>query len=96
MKYVILKIVGGDVFMLTLSVSNLRKDIYNVINQTIKFNEPVHVNAKEGNAVIISEEDYNSLIETLYLSSIPGMKESLTEAKNAPDDDFVDADEVEW
>ncbi|MBN2795827.1 MAG: type II toxin-antitoxin system Phd/YefM family antitoxin [Clostridia bacterium] len=82
--------------MLTISVSNLRKNIYNVITQTIKFNEPVHVNTKEGNAVIISEDDYNSLIETLYISSIPGMKESLLEAKNAPDHDFVNADEVEW
>lgn len=82
--------------MITLSVSNLRKDIYNVLNQTIKYNEPVHVNTKEGNAVIVSEQDYNSLIETLYISSILGMKESLIEAKNAPDDDFVDVDEVEW
>ena len=82
--------------MLTLSISNLRKDIYNIISQTIKFNEPIHVNTKEGNAVILSEEDYNGLIETLYLSTIPGMKESLLEAKNAPDEEFVDAEEVEW
>jgi|LGVE01.1.fsa_nt_gb PHD/YefM family antitoxin component YafN of YafNO toxin-antitoxin module len=82
--------------MLTLSISNLRKDIYNIINQTIKYNEPIHVNTKEGNAVIISEDDYNSLVETLYLSSIPDMKDSLIEAKNAPIDDFVDADKVEW
>ncbi len=82
--------------MLTLSVSNLRKDLYNIINQTIKYDEPVHVNAKEGNAVIISENDYNSLLETLYISSIPGMKESLIEMKNASEDEFVNADEVEW
>lgn len=81
---------------MTLSISNLRKDIYKVINQTIKYNEPIHVNTKEGNAVIISEEDYNSLVETLYISSIPGMKESLLEMKDAPDDEFVDVDEVEW
>lgn len=82
--------------MLTLSVSNLRKDIYNIINQTIKFNEPVHVNTKDGNAVIISEDDYNSILETLYLSSIPGLKESLIEAKEASEEDFVDADQVDW
>jgi len=83
-------------FVISLSVSNLRKDIYNIINRTIKFNEPVHINGKEGNAVIISEDDYNSLIETLYLSSIPGMKESLIKANNVPDKDFTNADEVEW
>jgi len=82
--------------MLTLSISNLRKDIYNIMSQTIKFNEPIHVNTKDGNAVILSEEDYNGLMETLYLSSIPGMKETLIEAKNAPDEEFINADEVEW
>lgn len=82
--------------MSTFSISNLRKDIYNIISQTIKFNEPIHVYTKEGNAVILSEDDYNSLIETLYISSIPGMKESLIEAKNAPEEDFIDAAEVEW
>lgn len=82
--------------MLTFSISNLRKDIYNIISRTIQFNEPVHVNTKEGNAVILSEEDYNGLMETLYLSSIPGLKEQLIELKNASDEEFVVAEEVEW
>jgi len=82
--------------MITISISNLRKDIYKVISQTIKYSEPVNVNTKEGNAVILSEEDYNGLIETLYLSSIVGMKESLIQGMNASDDEFIDSNEVEW
>ncbi len=82
--------------MTTLSISNLRKDIYNIINRTIEFNEPVQINTKEGNAIIISEEDYNALIETLHLTSIPEMRDSLLEAANAPDSDFTDSDEVKW
>jgi len=70
--------IGGD-FVYNTNVTNFRKDIYNILEQTIKFNEPVSVNTKTGNAIILSEEDYNGLMETLYLSSIQGMKESIIE-----------------
>lgn len=82
--------------MITLSITNFRKNIYNVLSQTIKFNEPININTKEGNAVILSEEDYNGLIESLYLSSIPKLKESIVEGLNAPESEFVREDEVEW
>lgn len=82
--------------MITLSVTNFRKNIYNVLSQTIKFNEPININTKEGNAVILSEEDYNGLIESLYLSSIPKLKESIVEGLNAPESEFVREDEFEW
>lgn len=82
--------------MITLSITNFRKNIYNVLSQTIKFNEPININTKEGNAVILSEEDYNGLIESLYLSSIPKIKESIIEGLNAPESEFVREDEVEW
>ena len=82
--------------MITLSITNFRKNIYNVLSQTIKFNEPININTKEGNAVILSEEDYNGLIETLYLSSFPKLKESIIEGSNAPESEFVREDEVEW
>ena len=82
--------------MITLSITNFRKNIYNVLSQTIKFNEPININTKEGNAVILSEEDYNGLIESLYLSSIPKIKESIIEGLNAPESEFFREDEVEW
>jgi len=82
--------------MITFSITNFRKNIYNVLSQTIKFNEPININTKEGNAVILSEEDYNGLIETLYLSSFPKLKESIIEGLNAPESEFVREDEVEW
>lgn len=62
--------------MINTNITNFRKDIFGMLEQTIKYNEPINVNTKDGNAVIISEEDYNGLMETLYLSSIPGMKEN--------------------
>ena len=82
--------------MTNINVTNFRKDIYEIIKQTIKFNEPVNISTKEGNAVLISEEDYNSLMETVYLSSIPEMKEKLIEGKNTPEEECITEDEVEW
>ena len=51
---------------------------------------------KYGNAIVLSEEDYNSLMETLYIESIPGLKEEILEAANSPEGEFVSEDEVEW
>jgi PHD/YefM family antitoxin component YafN of YafNO toxin-antitoxin module len=77
-----------------LNVSNFRKNIYSVLEQTIKYNEAVHINTKDGNDVLMSEEDYNSLIETLNICNIPGMKEKILEGLNTPLDECVAEDEV--
>ena len=82
--------------MTTTSITNFRKNIYAMIENTIKFNEPINVTTKDGNAVMISEEEYNGLMETLYLSSIPGMKEKLTAGMNTPLDETILEDEVLW
>lgn len=82
--------------MLNTTVTNFRKDIYNLLEQTIKFNEPVNVSTKNGNAVVLSEEEYNGMLETLYLYSFPELKEQLKEDMNAPLIEFVSEDEVDW
>ena len=82
--------------MTNTNITNFRKDIYKLLENAIKYNEPINVSTKSGNAVILSEEDYNSLMETVYISSIPKLKEELIERKNSPDEDFVSEDEVEW
>lgn len=82
--------------MLNTNITTFRKDIYNIISKTIKYNEPVNITTKEGNAVILSEADYNGLMETLYLSSISEMKEKLIEGMNTALEDCVDESEVEW
>lgn len=82
--------------MLNTNITNFRKNIFGILEQTIKYNEPVNISTKLGNAVIISEEDYNGLMETLYLSSIPNMKEKLIEGINTPLDECIPENEVEW
>lgn len=82
--------------MTNTNITNFRKDIYELLKQTIKFNEPVNISTKDGNAVLISEADYNGLMETLYLTSIPKMKDKLIKGKNTSKEECVSEEEVEW
>lgn len=80
--------------MTNTNITSFRKDIYNLLEQTIKYNEPLNISTKNGNAVVLSEEDYNNIMETLYIMSIPGLKDEIIRRGN--DDDYVDESEVEW
>lgn len=82
--------------MLNINITNFRKDLFNILEQTIKYNEPVNISTKDGNAIIISEEDYNGLIETLYLSSIPEIKDSIVGGLNTPLSECIPESEVDW
>ena len=79
--------------MINTNATNFRKQLFELIEQTIKYNEPVNINTKNGNAVLISESEYNSLMETLYLTSIPGMKEKLENGVNTP---LKECEDCEW
>lgn len=82
--------------MLNTNVTNFRKNIFGLLEQTIKYNEPVNITTKDGNAVVLSEEDYNSLMETLYLSSIPAMREKIIEGLNTPTEECLSEEKVFW
>lgn len=82
--------------MYNTNITNFRKDIYKVLEQTVKFNEPVNISTKDGNAIIISEEDYRGLMETLNLTSIPEMKDKIVDGLNTPLSECITEDEVEW
>jgi PHD/YefM family antitoxin component YafN of YafNO toxin-antitoxin module len=79
--------------MTNTNATNLRKNLFEYLNSAIEFNDIINVNTKKGNAIIISEQEYNGLMETLYLSSIPGMKERLIEGLNSK---IEDCEEFEW
>lgn len=61
--------------MFNTNVTNFRKNIFGILQQKIKYSEPVTICTKDENAVILSEEEYNNIVETLYLSSMPVAKE---------------------
>ena len=77
-----------------MSVSQVRADIYNVMDETAKTHEPVLITGKRNNAVMLSQEDWNAIEETLYLNSIPNMTSSIQESMSADDSEF--SEEVEW
>ncbi|MDR3052876.1 MAG: type II toxin-antitoxin system Phd/YefM family antitoxin [Coriobacteriales bacterium] len=75
--------------MTTVSVTNFRKNIFSLLSETISHNAPLHVITKEGSAVVLSEEDYNALQETLYISSVPGLRDTIVEAMDTPIEDCI-------
>lgn len=81
--------------MTTTTITNFRKNIYSMVENAVRFNEPINITTKDGNAVVISEEDYHDMMETLYLISIPGMKEKLIEGLNTPLSETVSEEEVD-
>ena len=82
--------------MYNTNVTNARANLYNLVNMAIDNSEIVNINTRNGNALLISEEDYNSLVETLYLSSDPEYKRSLIEGKNTRLEDCVDEEDLNW
>ena len=82
--------------MPTTNITNFRKNAFNYVEQTIKYNEPLNISTKECNAVLLSEEDYSGIMEALYLVSVPGMREKLMDAMKDPLEECVAEDAVEW
>jgi len=83
--------------MSAISVTNARKNIYQLLNDVNANSQPVTItNARGKNGVLIGEDDWNAIQETLYLNSIPGMTESLLMGKEAPLSECVSEDEVDW
>lgn len=76
-------LMAGDK-MAILTASDARTNLYRLIDQTNESHEPVIITGKRNNAVLVSEEDWKSIQETLYILSIPGMKESILEGMNEP------------
>lgn len=70
--------------MKTLTASEARAELYRLLDEAAASHEPVQITGKRHNAVLISEDDWNAVQETLYLLSIPGMRESIREGLDTP------------
>ena len=80
--------------MTIMTATAARTNLYNLIDRTKEFHEPIIISGKRNNAVLISEDDWNSIQETLYLCSIPGMRESILEASEESLEESVK--ELNW
>ena len=67
--------------MTSVTATAARKDFFDLIKRALKFREPVRIQHREGDLVMMAEEDYEGLLETLELLSVPGMMESIREAE---------------
>ncbi len=67
--------------MRTITATSARSDLFNIIKYSVKTHQPCHITSRAGEAVLISKEDFESLIETLELLSIPGMLKDIRKAK---------------
>jgi len=66
--------------MKTITATSARSDLFTLIKSTIKGHRTVRISSKKGNAVLLSEEDYENILETANLLSIPGFKKSIRQA----------------
>ena len=70
--------------MKSVTVTQARKNLYKLVDDTAEASEPIYIYGKRSNAVLISEEDWQSIQETLFLISIPGMRESIINGMKTP------------
>ena len=80
--------------MTTLNVTEARANLYKLIDDTTVNHEPVVITGKRGNAILIAEDDWNAINETLHLLSVPGMRESILEGMQESTDSA--ATELNW
>jgi prevent-host-death family protein len=73
--------------MTTVKVTQARAELYRLIDQVTETHEPVHITGRHNAAVLVAEEDWRAIQETLYLLSVPGMREAITEGMATPKDE---------
>jgi len=80
--------------MTILNVTEARSRLYTLIDETTETHQPIVITGKRGNAVLVSEDDWNSIAETLHLLSVPGMRESIKEGMR--EDLSESSKELDW
>ncbi len=80
--------------MSSMNVTNAKKNLYNLVKKVNTTHEPLEIIGKENSAVLIGEQDWRNIQETLYLSLIPNMRESIIEGMNTPVSEL--SSELDW
>jgi len=82
--YVILYAFSKDAIMTSITVTHARANLFKLLDQTAQSHEPIQITGRRQNGVLLSEDDFRAMQETLHLLSVPGMKASLRKARKAP------------
>jgi len=80
--------------MTTLNATEARAKLYNLIDQAAETHQQIVITGKRHNAILLSEEDWSAINETLYLLSVPGMRESIKEGLEQDLDEC--SKELDW
>jgi antitoxin YefM len=80
--------------MASLSVNDAQNNLQELIDQVATQGKPVIIQGQHGNAILLAEKDWSAIQETLYLLSVPGMRESIKEGLETPIEDC--SEELEW
>ncbi len=80
--------------MTTITASDARASLYRLIDEASENHQPVVITGKRHNAVLVSADDWAAIQETMYLLSVPGMRESIREGLSTPVDEC--AKELDW
>ena len=83
--------------MTVISATKARENIYQILAEVNVNSQPITITNNRGkNAVLISEDDWNAIQETLYLNSIPKMAESIILGGTTPLEECLSEEEVDW
>lgn len=80
--------------MTSITASEARANLYRLIDEAASSHQPLLISGKRNKAVLVSEEDWEAIQETLFLLSIPGMRESIREGMKTPVDEC--AEDPDW
>lgn len=80
--------------MTNMTATEARRQLYKLVDEVQESHEPVRISGKRGNAMLIGEDDWRAVQETLYLVSIPGMRESIIEGMATPVEDLDES--LDW
>jgi antitoxin YefM len=80
--------------MAAITASEARANLYRLIDEAATSHQPLMISGKRNNAVLVSEEDWQAMQETLFLLSVPGMRESIREGMETPVDEC--AEDLDW
>lgn len=80
--------------MTAITVTEARGNLYRLVDEVADFSQPVVIAGKRNNAVLIAEKDWSAIQETLYLLSVPGMRESIREGMQTSLNEC--AEDLDW
>ena len=87
----------GELYMSTISITDARSNLYKICEEVNESSSPLLITNKNGkNCYLIGEDDFNAILETVFLNSVEGLAESIIKEGKTPYSEATDADDLKW